>query len=214
MAKLVKVQKPKFIDDLEEIEDIYDEVIYVEKIQNKIIEDREIVEKNDIGITIDSCILKNVVFKECDFARIDLLDSRFENCDLSNVSFSGGGLHRVEFVNCKLIGANFSESSIKDVTFQNIMGGYATFSFSKLKNINFIESNLKEAVFQEVKLDKVVFEECDLTNGYFNKTFLGKQDLTSCDIEGIDIEIENIYGTTVTAMQGLELTRLMGLIIK
>mgnify|MGYP001702075976 FL=1 len=53
-----------------------------------------------------------------------------------------------------------------------------------------------------------------MTNGYFNKTFLGKQDLTSCDIEGIDVEIENIYGTTVTAMQGLDLTRLMGLIIK
>ena len=78
----------------------------------------------------------------------------------------------------------------------------------------FIESNLKEAVFQETKLDKVVFEECDLRNGYFNKTFLGKQDLTSCDIEGIDIDIENIYGATVTAMQGLDLTRLMGLIIK
>ena len=112
------------------------------------------------------------------------------------------------------MGANFSECSIKDATFQNVMGGYATFSFSKIKNVNFIESNLKEAVFQEVKLDKVVFEECDLTNGYFNKTFLGKQDLTSCDIEGIDVEIENIYGTTVTAMQGLDLTRLMGLIIK
>lgn len=42
MAKLVKVQKPKFIDDLEEVEDICDEVIYEEKIQNKIIEGRAI----------------------------------------------------------------------------------------------------------------------------------------------------------------------------
>ena len=30
----------------------------------------------------------------------------------------------------------------------------------------------------------------------------------------IDIDIQNVYGATVTAMQGLDLTRLMGLIIK
>ena len=82
MAKLIKVQKPKFIDDFEEIEDIYDEMIYEEKIQNKIIEDRDIRVKNDVGITIDSCIFRNVAFEDCDFTRIDLLDSRFENCDL------------------------------------------------------------------------------------------------------------------------------------
>lgn len=58
MPKLIKRQKPKFIDELEEIEDIYDEVIYKEKIQNKIIEDREISGKSDIGINIDSCIFK------------------------------------------------------------------------------------------------------------------------------------------------------------
>ena len=58
------------------------------------------------------------------------------------------------------------------------------------------------------------FENCDLTNGFFNKTFLGKIDLTTCDITGIDVDIPNIYGTTVTTMQALDLSRLLGLNIK
>ena len=39
-------------------------------------------------------------------------------------------------------------------------------------------------------------------------------DLTTCDITGIDVDISNIYGTTVTTMQALDLSRLLGLNIK
>ena len=54
MPKLIKIQSPKFIDDMENVIDIRDELIYSEKIQNKLIENIDIESKNDIGITIDS----------------------------------------------------------------------------------------------------------------------------------------------------------------
>ena len=98
--------------------------------------------------------------------------------------------------------------------FENILGKYSNFSFSKINNVNFVECNMMEVALQEVKLEKCVFENCNLTNGFFSKTFLGKIDFTTCDITNIDVDIPNIYGTTVTTMQALELSRLLGLNIK
>ena len=37
MPKLIKIQNPKFIDEVEEIIDLREEFIYNEKIQNKLI---------------------------------------------------------------------------------------------------------------------------------------------------------------------------------
>ena len=62
--------------------------------------------------------------------------------------------------------------------------------------------------------EKISFENVDLTNSYFNKTSLSKVDLTTCDIMGIDVDIDDIRGAEVTAIQGLDLTRLIGLVIK
>ena len=56
MPKLIKIQNPKFIDEVEEIIDLREEFIYNEKIQNKLIENTDIESKNDVGITVDSCI--------------------------------------------------------------------------------------------------------------------------------------------------------------
>ena len=133
---------------------------------------------------------------------------------MSNVSFIGSSIHRTQFINCKLIGARFDECNFKNVLFENVLGKYSNFSFTKINNVNFVECNMTESVLQDVKLEKSVFENCDLTNGFFNKTFLGKIDLTTCDITGIDVDIPNIYGTTVTTMQALDLSRLLGLNIK
>ena len=214
MSKLVKIQKPKFIDELEDINNMYEDIIIADKIQNKLIENITIEDKKDVGITIDSCIFRNVIFNNCSFKNIDLLDAKFENCDLSNSEFSGGSIHRVEFINCKLLGATFDESNLKDVLFQKVLGKYSNFSFAKFKSVNIIECNFQEGIFQQVRNEKIVLKDTDLTNSYFNKTSLDKVDLTTCEISGIDLEIDDIGGAIVTAMQALDLTRLMRLVIK
>ena len=55
MGKLYKIQKPKFIDELEELESIEDEIARFEKLQNKILEDIDIDYLQERGLTIDSC---------------------------------------------------------------------------------------------------------------------------------------------------------------
>lgn len=214
MVKKYKIQKPKFIDELEEIDKIEAEIAISEKLQNKIIENAEVDYLNEKGLTIDSCIFKNSIFNNCSLQNIDLLDSIFENCDLSNVDFAGGSIHRVEFINCKLLGTKFEDCNIKEVSFNRSIGKYINLSFSKVKNVIIEECNFSEGIFQQVKLDKVSFNETDLTNSYFNKTALNKIDFTTCDITGIDVEIEDLSGAIVDTMQALDLTRLMNIVVK
>ena len=71
MPKLMKIQNPKFIENVENVINIIDEFIYSEKIQNKLIENIDIESKNDMGVTIDSCIFNNISFIDCTFERID-----------------------------------------------------------------------------------------------------------------------------------------------
>ena len=94
------------------------------------------------------------------------------------------------------------------------MSKYSNFSFSKFNSVNIINCNFEEAVFQQVKLDKTTFNDTNLINTFFNKTILNKIDFTTCEIEGISVEISDIRGAIVTPIQGLDLTRLIGLVIQ
>ena len=53
-----------------------------------------------------------------------------------------------------------------------------------------------------------------MINSFFNKTSLNRIDLTTCDINGIDVEISDLSGAIVNSMQGLDLTRLLNIVIK
>ena len=102
----------------------------------------------------------------------------------------------------------------KDVASRDSLGKYINVSYSKLKNVCIEDCNFKESIFQQVKFDKVSFNNTDLTASYFNKTSLNKVDLTTCDITEIDVEISDLSGAIVTSIQGLDLTRLMNIVIK
>ena len=82
MSTSLKIQKPKFIDELEQVDDLYEEITLAEKIQNKIIENDLLEDKDTYSLTIDSCKFKNIVFSNYVLPNIDLIDTVFENCDL------------------------------------------------------------------------------------------------------------------------------------
>lgn len=65
-----------------------------------------------------------------------------------------------------------------------------------------------------MNLNKVIFENSNLINTFFNKTPLRNIDFTTCQIAGISLEINDIKGAVVNAMQGLELTKLLELDIQ
>ena len=58
MNKEVKIQKPKYINEQESIEDYYEDIFLSDKIKDNIVDNLEIVEKEDKGILIDSWYLE------------------------------------------------------------------------------------------------------------------------------------------------------------
>lgn len=75
MSTSLKIQQPKFIDELEQVDDLYEEITLAEKIQNKIIENDLLEDKDTYSLTIDSCKFKNIVFSNYVLPNIDLIDT-------------------------------------------------------------------------------------------------------------------------------------------
>ncbi|MDX5701023.1 pentapeptide repeat-containing protein, partial [Clostridioides difficile] len=88
------------------------------------------------------------------------------------------------------------------------------FSFSKFKIVSILDSNFENSVFQEVKGDNLVFEYTNLKKANFNGTKLSGIDFTTNNIEGIEIGIDDIRGAIFDVSQAIDLTKLMGIIIK
>ena len=93
-----KVLRPKFDSDLDIIElskeNIEDESIF----SFGTVSDCSLENHEADRVAFKQVIFKKVIFNKITFRRIEMVDVRFENCDLSNVDFNEASLHRVEFV--------------------------------------------------------------------------------------------------------------------
>lgn len=177
--------------------------------------------KNEIlsGIHKECADLNNSVFTQCclggcKFHQIQLTDVIFDNCDLSNVDFSYCIFSRVEFVNCKMMGTNFSESTLNHVGITQCNCRYANFAFVKMKNVLFSHDDLQSGIFNECKFTPLVFETCSFIESEFFHTPLQGIDFRDSQIEGMRLDPQDIRGTIVTSLQAIELSRVLGIIIK
>ena len=66
----------------------------------------------------------------------------------------------------------------------------------------------------EAKLKNTIFNKIDFTNSQIFNTNLNKIDFSNCNIEGIIIGREDLKGMIVNEFQALELSKLLGIIIK
>lgn len=217
MSKLKKIQKPKINANLEvisSVEELIELIEEDEKISDKIIENIDIPTMDESRLSFDSCVFRNVNFDNCTLRYIDLLDIIFDKCDLSNIDFSEASIFRTEFLNCKMVGSKIEDAHLKDCLFKNILGDYSSFAFSKLNKVSFESSSFASSVFMEVKNKYLNFDDCDFKKSVFTKTYLEDVNLSNCEIDGIEIGIPELYKAKVNASQGLELTRLIGLIVE
>ena len=217
MRDLKKIQKPKINVNLEIIDNVEELLQLIEddeKIFDKLIENIDIPTIDESRVSFDSCVFRNVNFENCTFRYIDLMDVTFEKCDLSNIDFSEGSIFRTEFVNCKMIGSKIEDAHLKDCLFKNILGDYSSFAFSKLNKVSFESSSFASSIFMEVKNKYMNFDDCDFKKSVFTKTYLEDVNLSNCEIDGIEIGIPELYKVKVNASQGLELVKLIGLIVE
>ena len=217
MRDLKKIQKPKINVNLEIIDNVEELLQLIEddeKIFDKLIENIDIPTIDESRVSFDSCVFRNVNFDNCTFRYIDLMDVTFEKCDLSNIDFSEGSIFRTEFVNCKMIGSKIEDAHLKDCLFKNILGDYSSFAFSKLNKVSFESSSFASSIFMEVKNKYMNFDDCNFKKSVFTKTYLEDVNLSNCEIDGIEIGIPELYKVKVNASQGLELVKLIGLIVE
>lgn len=217
MRDLKKIQKPKINANLEIIDNVEELLQLIEddeKICDKLIENIDIPTIDESRVSFDSCVFRNVNFENCTFRYIDLMDITFEKCDLSNIDFSEGSIFRTEFVNCKMIGSKIEDAHLKDCLFKNILGDYSSFAFSKLNKVSFESSSFASSIFMEVKNKYMNFDDCNFKKSVFTKTYLEDVNLSNCEIDGIEIGIPELYKVKVNASQGLELVKLIGLIVE
>lgn len=217
MRDLKKIQKPKINVNLEIIDNVEELLQLIEddeKIFDKLIENIDIPTIDESRVSFDSCVFRNVNFENCTFRYIDLMDVTFEKCDLSNIDFSEGSIFRTEFVNCKMIGSKIEDAHLKDCLFKNILGDYSSFAFSKLNKVSFESSSFASSIFMEVKNKYMNFDDCNFKKSVFTKTYLEDVNLSNCEIDGIEIGIPALYKVKVNASQGLELVKLIGLIVE
>lgn len=217
MRDLKKIQKPKINVNLEIIDNVEELLQLIEddeKIFDKLIENIDIPTIDESRVSFDSCVFRNVNFENCTFRYIDLMDITFEKCDLSNIDFSEGSIFRTEFVNCKMIGSKIEDAHLKDCLFKNILGDYSSFAFSKLNKVSFESSSFASSIFMEVKNKYMNFDDCNFKKSVFTKTYLEDVNLSNCEIDGIEIGIPELYKVKVNASQGLELVKLIGLIVE
>ncbi|GEK33557.1 pentapeptide repeat-containing protein [Kurthia sibirica] len=163
---------------------------------------------------LSNMIIKGSSFVQSDFEGIDVVDTRFENCDLSNVNMSKSSIHRVEFINCKLLGVNMTESSIGNVNFQDSIANMAMFADSKLEKVIFNNTQLQNADFYSCKFKKVDFDSCNLNEASFQDTSMKGIDISTSTFDDLTISIETVKGCTISSYQAIHFSRLMGLIIK
>ena len=111
------------------------------------------------------------------------------------------------------MGTRFDECSMKNVLFNSSLGKYSNFAYSKLDGVNIIESDFQNSVFQELQIKKLAFDSTNLSKAVFYNTKLKGIDFTTCNIEDIQLGVNEISGASVSVVQALDLTRLMGIII-
>lgn len=114
----VKIDTPKIPENLTERK--FTDIFYEEdpEFEMCLVTDSQFDHESIDRLRLYQTVIKNCIFVNTDFSRIDLTDVRFENCDLSNANLGNASMNRVEFINCKLLGSNLTESYIGNTRFE------------------------------------------------------------------------------------------------
>ena len=125
-----------------------------------------------------------------------------------------GSFIRVEIRNSKFVGCDFSDSRVYHLMSRETIFRYANFSSASLEEVLFEKCDLSNSSFTECKLKNTYFELSKLIQTQFFKTKLKGIDISTCEISGIITTFEDIKGLTVNNFQAIELSKLLGIIIK
>ena len=175
-------------------------------------------EDNETGqdyykLDAEASLFERCRFIDCEFEKASFIDVIFDNCDFSNSHFVKVYFNRCEFKNCKCLGTIFSEAVMKHVKIMDSTLKYASlnnakFEYVEMNHCDMTESSISETIHKNWNASKCLF----IGTNFF-RTKLKDFDFTSCELENLIISdtLEEIRGAKITAIQSLEMARLLGM---
>jgi uncharacterized protein YjbI with pentapeptide repeats len=159
-------------------------------------------------------VVEHVSFASSRIGKFRLRDVRLVKCDLSNAVMQGFEATRIEFVDCRMTGMKAIQCRWEDVLVENCDLRYAQLSEGHFQHSEFKSCNLGDADLRGANIEGAIFTDVMLRRADLSKARLQGTDLRGAEIEGITVQPEDLRGAIVNVAQAMDLSRLLGLIIK
>jgi uncharacterized protein YjbI with pentapeptide repeats len=159
------------------------------------------------------------LFKKCRVGRLGVkwlsfTDCAFVGCDFSNASLKKVCFKRVECLDSKLTGAELPEAALFSVRIGDCAAEYVNLTGAKLQDVLFERVNFESAILSQAQFKRVAFRACGLNRTEFYACKLKGMDLRGNDIKSPGVNGAELHGAIVSADQAMELSRLLGIVIK
>lgn len=146
----------------------------------------DIVVPQHLGdLTIERSTLSGVGFTGVTIERLDLVDCRFDRCEVSGAMISGVTADRVTFDQCRMSGLTAADSTLNDLVFTGCRMDGSWFRMATMERCVFVDCDLTDADFYAAKLSRCTFIDCVLDTTEWSKSILDDVGMTGCTVEGI-----------------------------
>jgi uncharacterized protein YjbI with pentapeptide repeats len=165
-------------------------------------------------IVLDQVVCKRLRLHLAELPLAQVLDVRFDTCDLAGSAWEKAHMRRVEFLGCRLLGIKVSNSSFEDMLVHNCNAEFARFWSATFKATQFEHCSLREASFQDTDLEGVVFRDCDLTKADLRGAKLAGTDFRGSIIDGVQVGLKELHGAIIDPSQVMHIAALVGVVVK
>lgn len=159
MIRKIKIQKPKMPISLNNCDDAINEILDYEKLEEALVENTTIDGIENLSVSLNSCIFKSVVFKNCLGRYSNFAFSKFSGVSIENSDFSFAVFQEIKNETLLLDSNNLTKS---------------VFTGTSLNNVDFTNSDIDGI---EVRLKDV-----------YGGTFSANQALDLSKLMGISIK--------------------------
>ena len=101
-----------------------------------------------------------------------------------------------------------------NILIENSNVSYSSFALGTYKEVCFADDKMSNSIIQELHFKDVEFQNTNLIASQLIRTSLENIDLSTCDITGVAVTEECLKGLVVSELQALELSKLLGIMIK
>lgn len=165
-------------------------------------------------VLFEQVLFRRVNLMQTNLSRAQMLDVRFETCDLVGAEWEKVHLNRVECIGSRLMGLKLIKAEIENVFVKDCNAEFAIFWDAVFKGVRFEHCILGETSFERADLSGVVFHDCDLRKADLRGAKLVGTDFRGSRIDGLQVGLKELRGAIVDPSQTLYLAALLGITVK